>query len=87
MYSTKKSLSITKQVKRVGKKEFVTTVHDPKDGIFVIYIAFVINSELIYPSKRMQIALSRVDNLFLAILAKYADFINVFFPVLIAELL
>lgn len=64
MYTIPEAFSITRWVKLIGKKEFVATVFDPNNKIFVVYIAFLASSNLsleVYPFCQVQVAFFKAD--------------------------
>lgn len=54
MYITIKALPNSKQVKLIGKKEFIAIAFDLDNETFVVHIVFFASSD-IYPSYRAQI--------------------------------
>lgn len=54
--------------------------------IFVVHVTSITNSNPVHTSRQAQIALLKADKASIAILSKYTDFIDVFFPNLIVEL-
>lgn len=77
----------TKWVELVEKKEFTAIALDLRDEIFIVLVAFVANSDSTYLSQRVQIVSLKKDKVFALDLPKYFDFTNIFFLVLVAELL
>ena len=81
-YITGDIILITRQVKLIGKKEFIVTALDPKHKVFIIYVvAFSIDSgDKVHPSKKAQIAHLKANEAPTKVLSKYADFANVVLP-------
>ncbi len=88
-YTTRDVFPITRRVKLIGKKEFVGTALDPDHEAFVIYIVVlnVDSGNKMHPSRRAQIAYLKVDEASTKVLSEYADFVDIFSPKLVAELL
>lgn len=76
----------TEKFELVGKKEFVVVTLDLDDEIFIVYIASIISLHPIHPSHLAQIALLKADEMLIAILFKFADFVEVFSLDLVAKL-
>lgn len=79
-------LPIIKQVDLVRKKEFAVIIFDLNNNTFVVNIAFFISTH-IYHFCKVLIALLIQNNTLIAILFKYADFTNIFFPNLVEKIL
>lgn len=72
----------------VKKKEFVVPALDSEDEIFLVYVASFTNSSSdVHSSRQSQIASLKADKAPIAIPNEYANFVQVFLPDLIAELL
>ncbi len=87
-YTTGNVFPTTRQVKLKRKKEFATTVFNPKHKAFIVHIAtFSINSgDKVYLSKKTQIAHHKVDKALTKVSNKYADFVDIFSAKLAVEL-
>lgn len=63
------------------------------DKAFIVHVVFIASSDFassdpnVYPSRWAQIAFLKADETLIAILSKYTNFIDIFFPNLIVELL
>lgn len=79
------ALSTTKQVELIKKKEFAAVAFDPNNETFVVYIVFLVNSD-IHLFCRAQIASLIQDETSKAVLAEYINFANIFCLDLGAEL-
>ena len=86
-YTTRDILLTIRQVKLIGKKEFVAAVLDPKHKAFIIHIAALSadSSDKVYPSKRTQIAHLKANKALSKVPSKYTDFLDVFSPKLAAD--
>ena len=80
---------ITRQVKLIGKKEFIAVVLNLKHKVFVVYVAtFSIDlGDEVHPSKKAQIAYLKADKVSIKVSSKYADFVDIFSPKLAVKLL
>ncbi len=87
-YTTGNVLPTTRRVKLIGKKVFAEATLDPKHEAFVVHIAaFSVDSDdEMHPSRRVQIAYLKADEVPTKVLGKYADFADVFSPKLAVEL-
>ena len=70
----------------IEKKVFATTTFDSENKAFVVYVAFISQDLNVYPFWRDQVALLKVHDIPTFIPPKYADFVDVFFKDLAAEL-
>ena len=71
----------------IEKKEFITTAFDPKYKTFIVYVA-IINRRLdAYLLYRAQIGFFKADEVSTFVLFEYADFGDIFFKDLVAEIL
>lgn len=87
MYIIVETLSNTKQVELLGKQEFAAIAFDWNDKTFVIYVIFIANLDSVYFSCRAQIVSLKFDKTPIVFLSEYIDFANVFFLVIVIELL
>lgn len=78
MYTFIEALFTIKRVELIRKKEFVTAALNPDEETFVVYIASITSSHLIYLFFRAKIALFKADEISTAILSEYANFADVF---------
>ena len=95
-YTIKKTLSTTRHVKQVRKKEFAAAALDPKYETYIIHIASFSSTPLvafldstplnIYPSWRSQISGLVAEKISIKVLNKYLDFADIFFPNLASKL-
>ena len=70
-------------------KEFAAVVLDTEYATFVVHIADlnIDSSDKVYPSKKTQIAHLKVNKALIKVLSKYADFADIFSPILAVKLL
>lgn len=86
-YNTAEILPITERVELIGKEEFAAATLDPEKEIFIVYVsALASSSSNVHLFCQAWIAFLKVDETPIAILSRYADFVNVFSPNLVAEL-
>lgn len=71
----------------IGKKKFVVVILNPKDEVFVVYVAFIRPNSNINPFYITQIALLKADKVFSSFQSKYDKFADVFSKNLVTELL
>ena len=74
-----------RQVELIRKKEIVAVTLDPKDKVFVVYIASIIRDSGIYLSCKASIAFLKLDKTFTPIPSKYADFADLFSKDIVTE--
>ena len=81
-------LLTTRRVELIQKKEFALAALDPKHEAFIVHIAALsVNSfDDVHPSRKAQIAYLKADKAPSKVPSEYADFVDVFFPKLAAEL-
>ena len=71
----------------IEKKEFIATALDPKYKTFIVYVA-IMNRDLdVHLLYRAQIGFFKADEVSTFILSEYADFRDIFFKDLAAEIL
>ena len=78
----------TKRVKLIGKKKFTTIALDPEKETFVVHImsisiaffSFILLDAFFSPFHRSKIVILIANEAFIKVFAKYAKFIDVFFP-------
>ena len=75
-YTTIEVLPTTKQVEIINKKEFAKTALDEKSKTFVVYVAFLNQTPVIYPDKAAQIGSLLTKEI--TIPDEYSDFTDVF---------
>lgn len=68
-----------------GRKKFAIAAFDPDNEGFIVYIIFLISTN-VYSSSRNQIALLIKDDAPIAVLSKYTDFAHIFSLDLAAKL-
>ena len=68
-----------RQIKLIRKKKFAIAIFDPKNEIFMIYIAFFNLNSGIHLFYKAQIALLKIDKALITILFEYINFANIFF--------
>ncbi len=87
-YTTGNVLLTTRQVKLIGRKEFVVAALDLEYKAFVIHIAAlnVDSGDKMHLLKKAQIAYLKADEAYTKVLSKYANFADVFSPKLAVEL-
>ena len=88
-YTTGDVLLTTRRVKLIGKKEFAAAALDLKHEVFVVHVnalSIDLGNE-VHPSKKVQVAYFKVDEAFIEVPNKYADFVNIFSLKLAAKLL
>ena len=78
----------TRQIERIGKKEFVVAALDPEHEAFVVHVVTlsVDSGDEMHPLRRTQIAHLKADKAFSEVPSKYADFADIFSLKLAAEL-
>ena len=89
-YNTQKTFLITRRIELVEKKKFVITVLDLEHKIFIVHIASFSSIPLdadVHFSYKSQMAGLIAKKSFIKILAKYANFADIFFLDLISKLL
>lgn len=88
MYTTVKTLSTTKQMELVGKKEFTAIALIPNDEIFVVYIASlaISHTSKVYLFHKAQIAFLQVNEVLITVSIECSDLVDVFSFKLVAEL-
>lgn len=87
-YNSAEVLFTTCKVELVRKKEFTAAAFDPDGEAFVVHVTSIVNSDpIMYLSHQAKIALLKADEAHIAILSKYTNFADVFFPNLIIKLL
>ena len=88
-YTTRDILLTIRQVKLIGRKEFVVAALDLKYKVFVVHVAVlsVDSGDKVHLSRKAQIAYLKVDKAATEIPNEYADFADVFSSKLAAELL
>ena len=86
-YTTEEALPTTSRVELVGKKEFAATALDPEHENYVVYVGSVSSNALpsfflleldVHPFRRPQVSGLITKKALIKILAKYADFANLF---------
>ena len=92
-YTTKKTLSTTRRVELVGKKEFAAAALNLEHETYVVHVGLVNSDALpssfllnVHPSRKFQIAGLIVKETLTKVSAKYSDFVNVFLPNLASKL-
>ena len=76
IYTTKKSLSIIRQVELIDQKEFAKAILDENIEAFVVHVSSLELRMTIYLARKAQLALLLAEKI--TILAKYLDFAYVF---------
>ncbi len=81
-------LPTTRQVKLIGKKEFVVVALDLEYETFIVHVAAlnVDSGDEVHPLKKAQIAHLKADEVPTEVPSEYADFADVFSPKLAVEL-
>ena len=75
-----KALPITKMDQIIGLKKFAKAVLDPKQEVFIVYVAtFFMEPKKVYPDQKVQIAVLIANKASVTIPVEYSDFENVFF--------
>ena len=96
IYITKKALPTTRRIELVGKKEFEATALDSEHEIYVVHVGSVSFDILpnsspfeldVHPSRRPRISGLIAKEAFTKVPAEYSDFVDVFSPDFISELL
>lgn len=89
MYITIKAFLTIKLIKFGRKREFVAIALSLDNQIFIMYIIFIVNSDLnieIYLLYRFQITLLIIDETYITVLLKCANFANIFFLYFVIKL-
>lgn len=87
-YIITKAIAIIKQVKLVRKKEFVADTFDPNNKTLVIHIISLISLDsYIHICCKANIVSLKTDDIFITILSKDTNFIDIFPLDLIIKLL
>lgn len=73
-------------MKLIGKKKLVKAVLNKNIQVFIVYIAFLIFKITIHLAWKAQITLLSIEKILEYILAKYANYINIFSKKLAAKL-
>lgn len=73
-----KVLLIAKIVEFINKKKFATAAINENFVIFVMLIAFIIETMLMYLAKQAQILALQANNTSIKVLAKYLEYTDVY---------
>lgn len=84
LYTTAKALTRIKRLQIIGQKKFAALALESSEKAFVMHVAHLKTTMLIYPAEKAQIALLMAKKV--NILVKHLAFANVFLKKLAAEL-
>lgn len=78
-YTIVETFSIKRWVKFVGQKEFATAVFNPKNEVFIVYVALLEIRNILHLLQNGFIALLIVDKILMEVPREYIEYADLFF--------